>query len=148
MLLAPIWWNMTIRPFHLAFPVRDIAEARAFYGGVLGLPEGRSSDTWIDFNLYGHQVVAHLAADRAAPAHHNPVDGHDVPVPHFGVVLEMNDWKELRDRLVAANLNFKIEPYIRFEGQVGEQATMFFLDPSGNALEFKSFADLSQLFAK
>jgi hypothetical protein len=144
---------MTIRPFHLAFPVRDLAEARDFYGGVLGLPEGRSSDTWIDFNLYGHQIVAHVADppvsdDRAVPTLHNPVDGHDVPVPHFGVVLELDDWKELRDRLVAANVRFKIEPYIRFEGQVGEQATMFFLDPSGNALEFKAFADLSQLFAK
>ena len=139
---------MALRPFHLAFPVRDIDEARDFYGGMLGLPEGRSSDTWIDFNLYGHQIVAHLSAEQAGPCHHNPVDGHDVPVPHFGVVLEMNDWKELRDRLVAAKVQFKIEPYIRFEGQVGEQATMFFLDPSGNALEFKSFADLSQLFAK
>ncbi len=145
---------MTLRPFHLAFPVRDINEAREFYGTVLGLPEGRSSETWIDFNLYGHQVVAHLAPERAgaeagqASLHHNPVDGHDVPVPHFGVVLEIDQWKELRDRLVEAEVRFVIEPYIRFEGQVGEQATMFFLDPSGNALEFKSFADLSQLFAK
>lgn len=139
---------MRIRPFHLAFPVRDVTEARAFYGGVLGLPEGRSSETWIDFDLYGHQIVAHLAHESLAAAHHNPVDGHDVPVPHFGVVLEIDDWKELRDRLVAADVMFKIEPYIRFEGQVGEQATMFFLDPSGNALEFKAFADLSQLFAK
>jgi extradiol dioxygenase family protein len=145
---------MTLRPFHLAFPVRDIDEAREFYGTVLGLPEGRSSETWIDFNLYGHQVVAHLAPERAgsqsdtASLHHNPVDGHDVPVPHFGVVLEIEQWRELRDRLVEAQVQFVIEPYIRFEGQVGEQATMFFLDPSGNALEFKSFADLSQLFAK
>lgn len=146
---------MTLRPFHLAFPVRDIAEARTFYGGVLGLPEGRSSNTWIDFNLFGHQIVAHLAksadvAERDGESnslHHNPVDGHDVPVPHFGVVLEMEDWKGLRDRVVAAGIPFKIEPYIRFEGQIGEQATMFFLDPSGNALEFKAFADLSQLFA-
>ncbi len=139
---------MTLRPFHLAFPVRDLAEARSFYGGVLGLTEGRSSSTWIDFNLYGHQIVAHCAGSQTTPTHHNPVDGHDVPVPHFGVVLELDDWKQLRDRLVAADVQFKIEPYIRFEGQVGEQATMFFLDPSGNALEFKAFADLSQLFAK
>ena len=145
---------MTLRPFHLAFPVHDIDEAREFYGTVLGLPEGRSSETWIDFNLYGHQIVAHLAPERAgsqagpSSSHHNPVDGHDVPVPHFGVVLEIDEWKNLRDRLVEAQIRFVIEPYIRFEGQVGEQATMFFLDPSGNALEFKSFADLSQLFAK
>ena len=138
---------MTIRPFHLAFPVRDIAEAREFYGGILALPEGRSSQTWVDFNLYGHQIVTHLAPDRVAVPDHNPVDGHDVPVPHFGVILEMEDWKELRDRLVAAGIEFVIEPYIRFEGQPGEQATMFFLDPSGNALEFKAFHDLSQLFA-
>lgn len=139
---------MSLRPFHLAFPVRDLAEARAFYGGVLGLPEGRSSDTWIDFNLYGHQIVAHLNSGHDSAVHHNPVDGHDVPVPHFGVVLQMQDWKTLRDRLLAAGVQFTIEPYIRFEGQVGEQATMFFLDPSGNALEFKAFEDLTQLFAK
>ena len=138
---------MSLRPFHLAFPVHDIAEARRFYGGVLGLPEGRSSETWIDFNMYGHQIVAHLAPNREFDASHNPVDGHDVPVPHFGVILEMDDWKELRDRLLAAKIQFKIDPYIRFEGQVGEQATMFLLDPSGNALEFKAFQDLSQLFA-
>jgi hypothetical protein len=138
---------MSIRPFHLAFPVRDIAEARRFYGGILALPEGRSSETWVDFNLYGHQVVAHLAPAEALRTHHNPVDGHDVPVPHFGVILEMDDWKRLRDRLIAAGIQFKIEPYIRFEGLPGEQATMFFLDPSGNALEFKAFEDLSQLFA-
>ncbi len=139
---------MSIRPFHLAFPVRDIDEARKFYGGVLELPEGRSSETWIDFNLYGHQIVVHLAPQLASDLHHNPVDGHDVPVPHFGVILEMDDWKRLRDRLVSANIRFEIEPTIRFQGQVGEQATMFFLDPSGNALEFKAFEDLSQLFAK
>lgn len=139
---------MAIRPFHLAFPVRDVHEARQFYGDVLGLAEGRSSDTWIDFDLYGHQIVAHYSADGPTGAHHNPVDGHDVPVPHFGVVLEMDDWKRLRDRLIAANIVFTIEPHIRFEGQPGEQATMFFLDPSGNALEFKAFDDLSQLFAK
>ena len=139
---------MLNRPFHLAFPVRDIAEARKFYGGILGLPEGRSSETWVDFNLFGHQIVAHFAPENKTESHHNPVDGHDVPVPHFGVILEMDDWKQLRDRLLAANIQFKIEPYVRFEGEVGEQATMFFLDPSGNALEFKAFHDLSQLFAK
>lgn len=138
---------MAIRPFHLAFTVGDIAEAREFYGGILGLPEGRSSETWVDFNLFGHQIVTHLSPQGGSKAHHNPVDGHDVPVPHFGVILEMKDWKTLRDRLVAAKIEFKIEPYIRFEGEVGEQATMFFLDPSGNALEFKAFEDLSQLFA-
>lgn len=139
---------LSIRPFHLAFPVRDVSEARQFYGGTLGLPEGRSSETWVDFNFFGHQIVAHLATEHHFDAHENPVDGHDVPVPHFGVILEMDDWKSLRDRLIAAGVEFRIEPYIRFEGQVGEQATMFFLDPSGNALEFKAFADLSQLFAR
>jgi extradiol dioxygenase family protein len=139
---------MSIRPFHLAFPVHDIAAAREFYGGLLGLPEGRSSDAWVDFDLFGHQVVAHYSPDARARPHHNPVDGHAVPVPHFGVILEMDDWKQLRDRLVNAGVEFVIEPYIRFEGQPGEQATMFFLDPSGNALEFKAFEDLGQLFAK
>ena len=140
---------MSIRPFHLAFPVHDIAAARAFYGGLLGLPEGRSSDDWVDFDLFGHQIVAHYSSSaNEKKTHHNPVDGHHVPVPHFGVVLEMRDWKQLRDRLVAAEVEFVIEPYIRFEGEPGEQATMFFLDPSGNALEFKAFEDLSQLFAK
>lgn len=142
----------TMRPFHIAFPVNDIEEARRFYGEILGLSEGRSADTWVDFDLYGHQIVAHykppLAGNVETSTHHNPVDGHDVPVPHFGVILTMNDWKALRDRLVAANIQFKIEPYIRFEGEAGEQATMFFLDPSGNALEFKAFNDLSQLFKK
>lgn len=138
-------------PFHLAFPVGDIDGARKFYGQLLGCPEGRSSETWVDFNFFGHQLVAHY---RPAPTegwsnvHHNPVDGHDVPVPHFGCILSMNAWRELRDRLIAANIQFKIEPYIRFEGQVGEQATMFFMDPWGNALEFKAFKDLSNLFAK
>ena len=142
----------TLRPFHLAFPVHDLNEARRFYGGLLGCPEGRSSDHWIDFDLFGHQIVAHLdasASGRASAADRsNPVDGHDVPVPHFGVVLAMEDWKTLRDRLQAAGVAFVIEPYVRFEGQPGEQATMFFLDPSGNALEFKAFEDLSRLFAK
>ena len=114
----------------------------------MGLPEGRSSEQWIDFNMYGHQVVTHLDPNLTVSKHHNEVDGHDVPVPHFGVILDMDDWRALRDRLIAAKVDFKIEPYIRFEGEVGEQATMFFLDPSGNALEFKAFADPSQIFAK
>ncbi|MGB8843072.1 MAG: VOC family protein [Aliidongia sp.] len=140
--------NLT--PFHIAFPVDDLAAARDFYGRVLGCPEGRSSDQWIDFDLYGHQIVAHLKANPIAVAdsHHNPVDGHDVPVPHFGVVLDMPDWYALAERLKAAGTRFVIEPYIRFKGQTGEQATMFFHDPAGNALEFKAFADRSQLFAK
>ena len=141
-----------IRPFHIAFPVHSVAAARHFYGEVLGLPEGRSADDWVDFDLYGHQIVAHYKPPAEISAevntHHNPVDGHDVPVPHFGVILTMDDWKGLRDRLIAEKIEFKIEPYIRFEGQAGEQATMFFLDPSGNALEFKAFNDLSQLFEK
>jgi len=135
-------------PFHLAFPVHDLAAARAFYGGVLGCREGRSSDAWVDFDLYGHQIVAHLAADRAGIAAYNPVDGDDVPVPHFGVILSMDGWRELAERLRRAGVRFVIEPHIRFRGQVGEQATMFFLDPSGNALEFKAFADMNQIFAR
>jgi uncharacterized protein len=137
-----------LRPFHLAFSVHDLSAAREFYGGVLGCPEGRSSDQWIDFDLFGHQIVAHLQRVPTAATHHNPVDGHDVPVPHFGVVLTLEDWRTLRDRLQAAGTRFIFEPYIRFEGQVGEQATMFFQDPSGNALEFKAFRDLGTLFAK
>ncbi|HMU62726.1 MAG TPA: VOC family protein [Gemmatimonadales bacterium] len=136
-----------VRPFHLAFPVRDIAEARRFYGGLLGCAEGRSSEQWVDFDFFGHQVVAHLKPAPTEDAHHNVVDGHAVPVPHFGVVLTMDDWKALRDRLREAGVTFVIEPYIRFEGDVGEQATMFFLDPSGNALEFKAFRDDAQIFA-
>lgn len=138
---------MTLRPFHLAFPVDDLAAARAFYGGTMGCPEGRSSEQWIDFDFYGHQIVAHLSpgsGDRAA----NAVDGHDVPVPHFGIVLEMAQWQELADRLVAAGTRFEIEPTVRFKGQPGEQATMFFRDPAGNALEMKAFEDLGQLFAR
>lgn len=137
---------MSLRPFHLAFPVRDLAEARAFYGGLMGCREGRSSDEWIDFDFYGHQIVAHTggeSGDRAS----NPVDGHDVPVPHFGVVLTMDDWQALADRLTAAGVNFAIEPTIRFKGQPGEQATMFFRDPSGNALEMKAFASDDMIFA-
>jgi extradiol dioxygenase family protein len=138
-----------LTPFHIAFPVDDLAAARHFYGTVLGCPEGRSAETWIDFDLFGHQIVAHYKprADAGA-AHHNPVDGHDVPVPHFGVVLTLERWHVLAKRLQGAGVRFVIEPYIRFKGEVGEQATMFFLDPAGNALEFKAFADMSQLFAK
>lgn len=136
-------------PFHLAFPVHDLDAARRFYGGVLGLPEGRSSDQWIDFDLFGHQIVTHLKPGMAGHEHnhHNPVDGHDVPVPHFGVVLEWARFHDFAAQLKDAGVEFVIEPYIRFAGQVGEQATMFFLDPSGNALEFKAFRDRSQLFA-
>jgi extradiol dioxygenase family protein len=137
---------MDIPRFHLAFPVRDLGEARAFYGGLLGCPEGRSSDDWVDFDFHGHQIVAHLAPERPAEAS-NPVDGHDVPVPHFGIVLTLEDWQALADRLTAAGTEFVIEPHIRFSGQPGEQATMFFRDPSGNAIEMKAFADLAQLFA-
>jgi len=138
---------MSLRPFHLAFPVHDLAAARAFYGGVLGCREGRSSDQWIDFDFHGHQIVAHLA-EGAGDAAANPVDGHDVPVPHFGVVLTMTDWRALADRVRAAGVVFGIEPHMRFVGQPGEQATMFFRDPSGNALEFKAFADDAMLFAQ
>ena len=136
-----------MRPFHLAFPVHDLAAARAFYGDLLGCPEGRSSDRWIDFDLYGHQIVAHLDEGARAADVSNPVDGHDVPVPHFGVVLTRSDWQALADRLSAAGVAFGIAPHIRFRGQPGEQATMFFRDPSGNALEFKAFADDAMLFA-
>lgn len=139
---------MPLTPFHIAFPVNDLDAARAFYGGLLGCPEGRSSAQWIDFDLFGHQIVAHLKPSAEEKQHHNPVDGHDVPVPHFGVVLSMQDWEALAERLQSAKVRFVIEPYIRFKGEVGEQATMFFLDPAGNALEFKAFADMAQLFAK
>ncbi len=139
--------TMTLRPFHLAFPVHDLTAARLFYGAVLGCAEGRSSDAWIDFNLFGHQIVAHLDPAAKAVAVSNPVDGHDVPVPHFGVVLTMPDWENLAARVAAAGIAFGIAPHIRFKGQPGEQATMFFLDPSGNALEFKAFADDGMIFA-
>ena len=138
---------MSLPPFHLAFPVHDLDSARAFYGGLLGCPEGRSAADWIDFDFFGHQIVAHLDPQMAPRRHHNPVDGHDVPVPHFGAVLDMAAWRAMAERLTAAGAEFVIEPNIRFRGQPGEQATMFFLDPSGNALEFKAFADLGQLFA-
>ena len=137
---------MSLPPFHLAFPVDDLAAARRFYGELLGCNEGRSSEEWIDFDFHGHQIVAHLsgeAGDRAA----NDVDGEHVPVPHFGLVLGMEEWRALADRLQAAGTDFVIEPTIRFAGQPGEQATMFLRDPAGNALEFKAIADIGQLFA-
>ena len=141
--------NLT--PFHIAFPVDDLEAARRFYGTVLGCPEGRSSDAWIDFNLFGHQIVAHRVDARASAnprGGDNPVDGHDVPVPHFGVILPPADWQALAVRVRNAGVTFVIEPHTRFAGLAGEQSTMFFLDPAGNALEFKSFADMGQLFAK
>ena len=134
--------------FHLAFPVRDLEEARHFYGHVLDCDEGRSSEHWIDFNLYGHQIVAHLAPPESFKQSSNAVDGHDVPVPHFGVILPVADWQALAARLRGFNVEFVIEPYTRFAGETGEQSTMFFVDPSGNALEFKAFADVSQIFAR
>jgi len=137
---------MTYPPFHLAFPVDDLAAARAFYGGLLGCPEGRSSEQWVDFDLRGHQIVAHLAPRAERPAAANLVDGEDVPVPHFGLVLGMDEWRALAARLEAAGTEFVIAPTIRFAGQAGEQATMFLLDPSGNALEFKAMADPAKLF--
>jgi len=136
------------RPFHLAFPVNDLTAARAFYGDLLGCPEGRSSPEWVDFNFYGHQIVAHLAPSEAGDSSVNAVDGHGVPVRHFGIVLTMEAWQAAADRLTAAGVNFVIKPYIRFKGEPGEQATMFFKDPSGNAVEMKAFADLGSLFAK
>ena len=139
---------MALPPFHLAFPVDDLAAARGFYGELLGCPEGRSSEHWVDFDLRGHQIVAHLAPDSAPRRPTNPVDGEDVPVPHFGLVLAMDEWKALAERLKSAGTRFVIEPSIRFEGQPGEQATMFLLDPAGNALEFKAMADPGKLFAK
>ena len=139
---------MTLPPFHLAFPVDDLASARRFYGELLGCPEGRSADHWIDFDLYGHQIVAHLAPETVRARRTNPVDGENVPVPHFGLVLPMREWKRLADRLESAGIQFVIAPTIRFQGEPGEQATMFLLDPSGNALEFKAMADPAKLFAK
>ncbi len=140
-----------LRPFHLAIPVRDIAESRAFYGGLMGLSEGRSAEEWVDWNIYGHQLVTHLnpnlGLDDKVQLHYNGVDDKGVPVPHFGVILTLEDWQDLADKLTG-NVEFVIEPYTRFKGETGEQSTLFFLDPSGNALEFKAFADLSQLFAK
>jgi uncharacterized protein len=139
---------MTRPRFHLAFPVRDLAEARAFYGELLGCPEGRSSPDWIDFDFHGHQIVAHLAPDEVGHRQTSAVDGEQVPVRHFGVILTLEAWKALADRLEAAGTSFIIPPQVRFKGQPGEQATLFFLDPSGNALEFKAFADDAMVFAK
>jgi extradiol dioxygenase family protein len=141
---------MTHRPcFHLAVPVTDIAASRAFYGGVLGLSEGRSAEQWVDWNFYGHQLVTHKAGDTPIqPAGHNHVDGHQVPVPHFGLVLDIKDFHDLAGKMTAAGATFVIQPYLRFAGEPGEQWTMFFLDPSGNAMEFKAFADESQIFAR
>ena len=145
---APATNPAPMSPFHLAFPVHDLAAARQFYGETLGCPEGRSSEEWVDFNFYGHQIVAHLAPSETGAAQRNAVDGHGVPVRHFGIVLPMAEWEALAQRLRSRGIQFVIEPYIRFRGQPGEQATMFFLDPSGNALEIKAFADITKLFAK
>ena len=139
---------MSLAPFHLAFPVDDLASARRFYGDLLGCPEGRSADQWVDFDLFGHQIVAHLAPDQVRKRSTNPVDGEEVPVPHFGVVLDKQAWEGLAERLSDADVEFVIPPMVRFAGQPGEQATMFFLDPAGNALEFKAMADPATLFAK
>lgn len=141
---------MTINPFHLAIEVRDLPSSRQFYGELLGFSEGRSSDTWVDYDFYGHQVVCHVTDTypAARQSSSNPVDGHAVPVPHFGVILDMPAWDALASKLQTAGIDFVIEPYVRFRGEPGEQATMFFLDPSGNALEFKAFGDPSQIFAK
>jgi extradiol dioxygenase family protein len=139
-----------LMPFHLAIPVSDIAIARNFYGGVLGCPEGRSDARWVDFDFFGHQLVVHCVepGDNKASLNRNPVDGHNVPVPHFGVVLEWENWHELAEKLKQINMPFVIEPYIRFAGEIGEQATMFFLDPFGNALEFKAFRVPEDLFRR
>ncbi len=137
-----------LQPFHLAVPVNNLQKARQFYGEFLGFEEGRSNESWIDWNFFGHQFVAHLREGKENDVIVNQVDGHGVPVPHFGVVLEWNQWHEFAEKLRAAKVKFVIEPYIRFKGGIGEQATMFFLDPSGNALEFKAFKDQSQLFRK
>ena len=145
---APTSNPALLSPFHLAFPVNDIAEARRFYGDLIGCPEGRSADDWVDFNFYGHQIVAHLAPDETGQVKRSQVDGHGVPVRHFGIVLPMADWSSLAERLRAAGTAFVIEPYVRFAGEPGEQATMFFTDPSGNAIEVKAFADIAKLFAK
>ena len=135
-------------PFHLAFPVHDLAAARAFYGGLLGCAEGRSAEDWVDFDFFGHQIVAHLDRARTPPAHHTAVDGQDVPVPHFGVVLDWAEWHRLAERLSEVGVDFIVAPGIRFAGKVGEQATMFFADPSGNALEFKAFRDPGEIFKR
>lgn len=138
----------TVSPFHVAIPVHNLAECRSFYREVLGCEEGRSSDQWVDFNLFGHQVVIHYKPRSEEALHTNPVDGKDVPVPHYGVVLPWDRFHRFAEELSGKGVQFVIEPYVRFKGQVGEQATMFFLDPAGNALEFKAFRNLDQLFAK
>ena len=145
---APTSNPAMLSPFHVAFPVHDLALARQFYGGTLGCPEGRSAEDWVDFNLFGHQIVAHLAPAETGMAQRNMVDGDGVPVRHFGVVLPMAQWTALAARLRNKGIEFLIEPHIRFKGEPGEQATMFFLDPSGNAIEIKAFADIGKLFAK
>jgi len=137
-----------ITPFHLAIPVRNLKKCRIFYRDILGCSEGRSSDKWVDFNFFGHQFVIHEVADLKVNRKSNPVDGKDVPVPHFGVILVWDSWKKLSESLEKQNIEFIIDPYIRFKGEPGEQATMFFTDPEGNALEFKSFKDMSQVFAQ
>ena len=139
---------MTVPPFHLAIPVDDLAEARRFYGDLLGCAEGRSAAHWVDFDLHGHQLVAHLAPEAVRRRATNPVDGEDVPVPHFGLVLPMAEWEALAGRLTGAGVEFVIEPGVRFKSEPGEQATMFLLDPAGNALEFKAMANPANLFAK
>ena len=139
---------MSLRPFHLAIPVSNIQKARYFYGNALGFEEGRSSEKWIDWNFYGHQLVTHEDKTMQINNVHNPVDGQQVPIPHFGVVLSMNDWDAIAEKLKSIDTKFLIEPYIRFKGETGEQATLFFLDPFGNALEFKAFKNLESLFAK
>lgn len=145
---ATISTAKTLPPFHLAFPVHDLAVARQFYGELLGCSEGRSSNEWVDFNFYGHQIVAHLAPDECGHKQTSAVDGHNVPVRHFGAILSLPEWDILAERMKAADTKFVIEPYVRFRGELGEQATMFCLDPSGNAIEFKAFATLDNLFAK
>jgi extradiol dioxygenase family protein len=138
-----------INPFHLAVPVDNLEASRKFYRDVMNCQEGRSDTQWVDFDFYGHQLVIHeVPQSKEKSADHNPVDGHEVPVPHFGVVLDWEDWHSLAERLQKQNIEFIIEPYIRFQGKPGEQATMFFKDPAGNALEFKAFKDITQLFAK
>ena len=144
---APTTNPFPLSPFHLAFPVHDLGAARRFYGELMGCPEGRSSDEWVDFNFYGHQIVAHLSPQECGNVRKSAVDGHGVPVRHFGIVLPMKDWEALAARL-KGKVEFVIEPYVRFEGLPGEQATMFFLDPSGNAVEVKAFKDINRLFTK
>lgn len=139
--------SQSMPPFHLAFPVADLGATEKFYAGLLGCPIGRRAEKWIDFDFFGHQISAHLRPEETGLAKRNEVDGDQVPVRHFGAILAWNDWQELAARLTKAGTDFIIEPHIRFQGQVGEQATMFFLDPAGNALEFKSFKDMSQVFA-